>query len=616
MRGPRAGSGALIGTRWSRPHAGRTFARGIALALVVTLVASACGSSAPSKSPSTSRTATGSPVAGGSPGPSGQTGVPGSSAGPGASGAGGSAGPGASAAAGGSGQPGQGARIPLAVVTGFANYRIDSVPTSALSTALSRGSLLVPCGAEAAVASVLGMRAGSGSAASAGSGASPAPAGSATGPSAGSAAGSSPAESTPASDASPGSCVPADQIASRLPSSATALALLPPGLVTPAVRVVPVGTADPFGETPARSEPYPLTIPAPTAWPAAWTVYDPSNVRVVLTTGVNCPDRGVSYQTNVLGKGWDWLLQAGTAKYTGRHWDPAFGWWVVDAVRTGHAGAVWDLIRNADVAVSDFECSMTPGFTQHDSGTLFTIDPRVAPLMAKAGFDVATIAADHNTNPGLAAVPYTVRAFAANGIRAVGGGANLAQALRPAVLDVRGVRFGFVGFDAIGGSASATATSAGVAPLTPANARTAISAARAQGAQVVFALPQWSSVEYRAAFTAFQDQLAAQLEAAGADEIIGADFHWAGAVSIAPGGDAGYRLVTASQGNFWFGQSWSRQTQEGVMTMLTFVGTRLAQVRLIPTVVLDDAQPNLTDPATDGQFVLHQVLSVSRLLEP
>ena len=558
-------------------------ARGLALPLAVALVASSCASSTtPSRTIATPRAPAQSsaPIAS----PQGQSGLP---AGPGQPAGASPSAPGAPGTPGqpaASGQPSAG-RLPLAVVTGFANYRIDSVTAGTLATALSSGSLLVPCGAEAAVASALGVGAASGAA-------------------------------VPSSAASPAPCVPATTITARLPSSSTALALMPPGLVTPAVRVVPIGVADPFGETPARTAPYPLSIPAPPGWPAAWTAYDSSNVRVVLTTGVNCPDRGVSYQTNVRGKGWDWLLQAGTARYTGRHWDPQFGWWVVDAERTDHTGAMWALIRDADVAVSDFECSMTPNFTQHDSGTDFTIDPKVAPLMAKAGFDVATIAADHNTNPGLAAVPYTVKAFAANGIRAVGGGADLTQALRPAVLDVRGIRFGFVGFDAIGGSASATATSAGVAPLTPADARIAISAARAQGAQVVFALPQWSSVEYRAAFTAFQDRLAAQLAAAGADEIIGADFHWAGALSITPGGDAGYRLVTASQGNFWFGQSWSRQTQEAVMTMLTFVGTRLAQVRLIPTVVLNDAQPNLTDPATDGQFVLHQVLSVSRLLEP
>jgi poly-gamma-glutamate capsule biosynthesis protein CapA/YwtB (metallophosphatase superfamily) len=256
---------------------------------------------------------------------------------------------------------------------------------------------------------------------------------------------------------------------------------------------------------------------------------------------------------------------------------------------------------------------MTKSFVQHDSGTTFSIDPKVASLMARAGFDVATIAADHTTNAGLGAVGETVSLFAKSGILAVGGGRNLAQALKPAVIDVRGLKFGFVGLDAIGGSAAATASSPGVAYLTPANAKKAISAARAQGADIVFALPQWSSVEYRAAFTGFQRQLMTTLFAAGADHVIGADFHWAGALSITPGGRSGNRFVAASQGNFWFGQDWSRQTQEGIVTMLTFVGTRLAQVRLIPTVVLDDAQPNLVDPATDGQFVLHQVLDVSEL---
>jgi len=34
-------------------------------------------------------------------------------------------------------------------------------------------------------------------------------------------------------------------------------------------------------------------------------------------------------------------------------------------------------------------------------------------------------------------------------------------------------------------------------------------------------------------------------------------------------------------------------------------------VRLSPIVVVDHGQPNLLDPATDGQFVLRQVLSGS-----
>jgi len=101
--------------------------------------------------------------------------------------------------------------------------------------------------------------------------------------------------------------------------------------------------------------------------------------------------------------------------------------------------------------------------------------------------------------------------------------------------------------------------------------------------------------EYRAGFLSQQLAWRDEMFAAGTDHAIGADFHWAGALSITPGGVSGNHLAIASVGNFWFGQDWSRQTEEGYMTMITFVGTRLAQVRLIPTVVLDNAQPNLVD---------------------
>jgi poly-gamma-glutamate capsule biosynthesis protein CapA/YwtB (metallophosphatase superfamily) len=463
------------------------------------------------------------------------------------------------------------ATVPLAVVSAFDNYALTSVTRAMLGSRFAAGTLIVPCGAEAAIAAALKAATRPGAA-----------------------------------------CMPADEVTAALGPGTTGLALVPPALVTPRVKAVALEGADLFGERPARNAPYPLVIATPAVWPAAWSRWNESDVRVIVTTGVNCPDRGVSHQTNVLGRGWDWLAAGGTARYTGTHWDPRFGWTVVDAVRTGNAGAVRNLIRNADVAVSDFECAMTRSFVQHDSGTVFSIDPRVAPAMAKAGFDVATVAADHTTNAGLGPVGETVDLFRASGIQPTGAGRTLSEALRPAVVDAGGVKFGFVAFDAIGGSAYATPSSAGVAPLTSANVAKAVALARAQGAQVVIALPQWSSVEYRATFTAFQLGVVRTLVAAGVDHVVGADFHWAGALSITKTGST-YRYVGTSQGNFWFDQDWSRQTEEGIITSLTFVGTRLAQVRLSPIVVLDHGQPNLLDPATDGQFVLRQVLAGTTL---
>ncbi len=463
--------------------------------------------------------------------------------------------------------------VPLAVVTGFKNYKVNGLTLAQLRTYLRAGKVLVPCGTVEAVQAAVGASNTEGWAA----------------------------------------CQQVDRIAGLISAGSGKLALLPPGLVSVKMKAVSLDGADLFGETPAREKPYPLTVAAPSGWKASWAAYDSDEIRVVLTTGCTCPDRGVSHQTNTLKKGWDWLLTAGTAKYTGRHWDGRLDWWVVDAVRTGNAGALHRLIRDADIAVSDFECPMTSNFVQHDEGTLFTIDPKVATLMRKAGFDVATIATDHMTNAGTNGLLETVDFFKKAGIKPVGGGKNLAEALKPAVIDVRGLKFAFVGFNAIGGSAYAGKSTPGVAQLTAANAKKAIDAARKAGADVVFALPQWSAVEYTNVMTGAERSLRDVLFKAGADHVIGADHHWAAAISITPGGASGNRYTAASQGNFWFGQDWSRQTMEGVMTMLTFRGKKLVQARLIPTVVLDNSQVNLVDPATDGQTVLNQVLSKSEI---
>jgi poly-gamma-glutamate capsule biosynthesis protein CapA/YwtB (metallophosphatase superfamily) len=287
------------------------------------------------------------------------------------------------------------------------------------------------------------------------------------------------------------------------------------------------------------------------------------------------------------------------------------GWPVVDAVRTGNEGAVRALISDAEITINDFECPMTAAFRQHDTGTIFSIDPKVARLLERAGVDVVTLASNHMTDQGIGGLRETLDLFDENGIARFGAGMNLAEALEPAVIDVRGVRFGFVGFNEIPGSAKAGAAKAGVAFLDEANVRKGIAAAR-KVADVVIVVPQWGWPEYHANFTARQKEQMRLFWDAGADHVLGHGTHWASAVSITKG-DRGHRFVISSHGNFLFGQDWSRQTEESVIVELTFVGSTLVQARLHPYVMLDQAQPNLTNPATDGKFVLNQVWSVSTL---
>ncbi len=413
-------------------------------------------------------------------------------------------------------------------------------------------------------------------------------------------------------------CVPADAITARVHGHAGLLALLPPGLVGPRVKVLEVDGTDLFGGPAIRAEAVCPHRARPTACRRPGRPMTPALIRTIDSTGDTCPDRGPAHEAIVLHKGWPWTLDGGTARYTGTYMDTRYsgptgnGWPVVLAARTGRPGRCGQLISDSDITVNDFECPMLAGFTYHPKGTVFNVDPKVGPLLASAGVKVVTLGSNHITDAGTTGVRQTLQILDADHIAHTGAGLDLTSALAPAVVDVRGLKFAFVGWDDIAGSGAAAKGRPGVAPLTDANVRTSLAAAKSM-ADVVFAMPQWGWPEYHNGFTKQELAQRAMFFADGADDVLGSGTHWASAVSITPGTDGADHFVIGSHGNFLFGQDWSRQTMEGVVVELTFSGTTLVQARLHPYVVLDEAQPNLIDPATDGRYVLNQVWSVSQL---
>ena len=100
---------------------------------------------------------------------------------------------------------------------------------------------------------------------------------------------------------------------------------------------------------------------------------------------------------------------------------------------------------------------------------------------------------------------------------------------------------------------------------------------------------------------------------AGCDHVIGHGTHWSGPIEVSGDGSGGHRVTMVSHGNFLFGQEWSQQTQEGVLLELAFRGTELAQARMHPYIMLEQAQTNLTDPETDGLYVLNRIYEASGL---
>jgi poly-gamma-glutamate capsule biosynthesis protein CapA/YwtB (metallophosphatase superfamily) len=415
-------------------------------------------------------------------------------------------------------------------------------------------------------------------------------------------------------------CLNAGEVVDHLGANPTDLAFLPAGMVVPTVKVLPVDGADPFGNAEARSVPYPFTTRvSPEGEFASW-VFDPADVRTLMSLGDSCPDRGVAHAAITLGRGWGWVFGGGTAQYTAVYPNPVpagfvgNGFNIVDAVPTGNEGAVAALVSAADVTLDDFECPVVDDWTVNE-GVVFSIDPAVLPhLRDDYGVDVATLAANHLFDRGTDGFLQTLDQFAAAGIPTTGAGADLDRALEPAYVDVNGMTFGFVAFNEIPGSLEAGPGQPGVLWLRDANVTEAVSRARAGGADLVFCVPQWwGGAEYHAQFIGDMRRQQQVFFDAGCDHVIGHGTHWSGPIEITPTDDGDHRVTMVSHGNFLFGQEWSQQTQEGVLLELAFHGTELAQARMHPYIMLEQAQTNLTDPETDGLFVLNRIYEASGL---
>jgi poly-gamma-glutamate synthesis protein (capsule biosynthesis protein) len=227
-------------------------------------------------------------------------------------------------------------------------------------------------------------------------------------------------------------------------------------------------------------------------------------------------------------------------------------------------------------------------------------------VLKESGFDFLSLANNHIGDGGITRIPETVAAVAAAGMQSGGAGANLAEAQRPWLSEVGGITVGIVAVDQVNPGYHARASRAGSAPIGTPELRASIAAARAAGADLVIVFPHWG-VEFQAQPTASQRRFAKVAIVAGADMVLGSHSHWASAMEVING-----KPVFYSMGNFVFDQNWSVETSEGIVIESTFAGARLISTRMLPTVILNQSQPNFVDGATDGVPIMNRVWKGSK----
>ncbi len=241
----------------------------------------------------------------------------------------------------------------------------------------------------------------------------------------------------------------------------------------------------------------------------------------------------------------------------------------------------------ADLAVGTLESTLSTAGSPQQGGDSFAADPGVVPLLAEAGFDALSLANNHVGDYEEEALLATVRRLRRSPVAPFGAGRDVRAAARPAVVEHAGVRFAFLGFNAIGETPRATRQRAGAlsvrmpprtGPLVDRDLqRVERQVRRAQErADVVVVLPHWGR-QYTHEPEPVQRRVARRLARAGADLVVGGHPHWVQGLDR-----YGDTLVAHSLGNFVFDMDFMAETMEGVVLRVDFDGDRIASYRLLP----------------------------------
>jgi len=372
-----------------------------------------------------------------------------------------------------------------------------------------------------------------------------------------------------------------EMVLEHVASNEKALALLPWESIDFRVRIIPIGEHRLWRE--ALSE-YPYTL----RW---WLVGDPGeDLRRELCDGLSCP---VEEPVSLAAVG-DIMLARYVGELIGEN-SPIFPF---------ESEATRSILAGADIAFGNLECPISERGTRQDKGYEFRAAPAVVEGLSYAGLDVISLANNHTGDYGDVALADTLSALCSVRIVPVGAGGDLEEALSVRYVLVKGMRVGFLAFNAIGPSwFAATEDSPGSAWLDPETAVASVRAA-AEETDLLFVSCHWGT-EYTSCPTPFQRRMARELVEAGANLIIGHHPHVLQAVEYFDLGFAAYSL-----GNFVFDQFFDSDVRQGAILYCLADRSGLKSVDLIPTYIWR-AQPRVME-AEEAAEVLDRIFGVTR----
>jgi poly-gamma-glutamate capsule biosynthesis protein CapA/YwtB (metallophosphatase superfamily) len=196
-------------------------------------------------------------------------------------------------------------------------------------------------------------------------------------------------------------------------------------------------------------------------------------------------------------------------------------------------------------------------------GLIFNAQTRNIKGLTAYNFKILNLANNHAMDQRLPGLQYTQKYLEENGITHLGVGGDKDEAWQPKIINIRGMRIGFVGASYASFNDGGKDRNEYVARIEDSDyLRSAIAKLKSQADFIVVTMH--AGIEYTRKPNQAQVEFAHTAIDSGADVVIGAHPHWIQTVESYRG-----KCIFYSLGNFIFDQEWSRETKEGLAVRIT-----------------------------------------------
>ncbi len=303
------------------------------------------------------------------------------------------------------------------------------------------------------------------------------------------------------------------------------------------------------------------------AWPRSNR--DPSKMTVVLMTG-----------TTALTRATAWKMELDGVEYPGLK--------------------IGDWMREADITHVSNEVAFTPKCPRPDpsqESLVFCSPAEDIGLLEHVGVRLVELTGNHILDWGQAALSYTLDLYRQRGWQTFGGGADLAESMKPATFGHNGNKIAFLGCNPAGPPEDwATATSPGSTPCDYEALFSELRKLKAEGYLTIFTF-QWSEYyrsspppEQVAGFRRAVDAGAAIVSGSQSHEPMGFEFYSSSFIHYGPG-------------NLFFDQMFSTDTRQEFLDRYVIYDGRHISTELLTAYLDDYAQPRPMTPDERAAFL-------------